>query len=472
MSTSIRKNFTYRSILTVSTYIVSLITFPYVTRVLGVENIGLVNFVDNTINYFILFATMGISILGVREISSVNSDVEKRNKAFANILGLNLLFTFVVTLLFIVCLTIIPLFRQYEDLFYIGIAKIIFTAFLVEWFFTGIEEFQYITVRSIIIKLVYVGSVFCFIKDSDDYKLYFILTTAVVVLNSVVNMLYIQQFVKIRVQELLSFHYLKANLSLGIYLLLNSMYSTFNVIFLGFVSDNVQVGLYTTAFKLYSIILAFFSAFTTVMLPRVNAILTQNDKDNFVKLINKSLSIIYTFSIPLIIFSMMMASNIISLLAGKEYGDAVIPMIIIMPTVLVVGISQILAVQIITPLRKDKVLLIASIMGAISGISMNVLLVPQFQSIGTAITLFSSETIVASVYIYYVTRKRIVNLCLPLLLENIMCCLPSAAICYLVNVLISNRLISMFVAFAVGGIIWALLCYRIPNNCLKLVLRK
>ena len=63
---SIKKNFAYKSILTISTYLMNFVTFPYVARVLGVDGIGLVSFVDNAINYFLLFATMGVATLGVR----------------------------------------------------------------------------------------------------------------------------------------------------------------------------------------------------------------------------------------------------------------------------------------------------------------------------------------------------------------------------------------------------------------------
>ena len=97
---SIKINFLYKSALTVSTYVIGFITFPYITRVLGVENIGIVNYIDNLTNYFLLFATMGISILGVREISSAGQNNKLRNKVFSNILGLNLIFTFILLLTF------------------------------------------------------------------------------------------------------------------------------------------------------------------------------------------------------------------------------------------------------------------------------------------------------------------------------------------------------------------------------------
>ena len=89
----------------------------------------------------------------------------------------------------------VPKFYQYKELFYIGTAKILFTAFIVEWFFSGIEDFKYISIRSIVVKCLYMASVFLFVKGKDDYMLYWILTICVVIVNAVVNMLYIRRFV-------------------------------------------------------------------------------------------------------------------------------------------------------------------------------------------------------------------------------------------------------------------------------------
>ncbi|MFT0588636.1 oligosaccharide flippase family protein [Bacteroides thetaiotaomicron] len=173
MQASIKKNFVYKSVLTISTYLMNFVTFPYVSRILGVDGIGLVSFVDNTVNYFLLFATMGISLIGVREIATVLNDRGKCNQIFSNILGLNLLFTIFTLVIYIFCILFIPQFNQYEELFYFGIAKIIFTIFLVEWFFTGLENFRYITVRSLLIKLLYVVAVFLGVRSQEDCKTYF-----------------------------------------------------------------------------------------------------------------------------------------------------------------------------------------------------------------------------------------------------------------------------------------------------------
>ena len=171
--TSIKRNFVYKSILTVSGYLVAFIIFPYVSRILGVSNVGLVNFVDNTLQYFLLFASMGINVLGVREIARVKDNLQERNKVFSNLIGVNLLFTLLTLAAYLIIVSSSPQLSQYKELFYTGSAKILFTAFLIEWFYTGLEDFRYITIRSVAVKLLYVFSIFLLVRGPQDYEIYF-----------------------------------------------------------------------------------------------------------------------------------------------------------------------------------------------------------------------------------------------------------------------------------------------------------
>lgn len=440
---SIKKNFAYKSVLTLSTYVMSFITFPYVSRVLGVERIGLVNFVDNTVNYFLLFATLGVNLLGVREIAGAKNDMDRQSKIFSNILGINLLFTILILAVYIVAIFLIPKFQQLSELFFIGTAKILFTTFLVEWFFTGIENFKYITIRSLLVKLLYVLAVFIFIKTSDDYKLYFILTVGVVVVNATINMLYVRKFVSISFADLFMVKYIKQNMVLGIYTIMTSMYITFNVMFLGLVSNDTEVGYYTTAFKLYSVVLGFFTAFTNVMLPRMSFLLANGEKDRFNELISKSFSVMSTFIVPLILCSIIMAPQIIYVLSGPGYEGAILPMRIIMPAALFVGIAQVLAVQVIMPLRRDKVLLLASFVGAIVSLIINICVVSQLRSVGSAIVLLSAETVVTATYIIYALKVHIFNFPISKIVRSILLSTPCGIICLFCAFYIENSYISL-----------------------------
>lgn len=457
MAESIKKNFAYKSILTVSNYLMNFITFPYVSRVLGVEKIGLVNFVDNTVNYFLLFATMGVGLLGVREIAAVKDNIEGRSKVYTNILGINLLFTAFTLVVYLLCISFITKLHQYEELFYIGTAKIIFTAFLAEWFFTGMENFRYITLRTIIIKSIYVVSVFLLIKDIEDYQLYFILTVGVVVINALINQSYIRKLVCLNWSKLQFNVYFKQNVVLGIYALMTSMYLTFNVMYLGFVSNNTEVGYYTTAFRLYTVVLGLFTAFTNVMLPRMTSLLANHAEKEFQELTNKSFSVMASFCIPLVSCSIILAPQIIYILSGAGYEGAILPMQIIMPAALAVGVAQVLAIQILIPLKKERLLLLASIIGGICSLIINISIVPSLKSIGSSLVLLSSEIIVTSIYLMFCLYKRLISIPIDVFFKSLFFSIPSAVICYLCVKWNNNPFFSVVLSVFIGGGCWAIL---------------
>lgn len=453
--TSIKRNFVYKSILTVSGYLVAFIIFPYVSRILGVGNVGLVSFVDNTVQYFLLFASMGINVLGVREIARVKDDPAARNRVFSNLMGVNLLFTLITLLAYFVIVTLLPELNRYDELFYIGSAKILFTAFLIEWFYTGMEDFRYITLRSVAVKILYVISIFLFVKGPQDYRMYFYLTVAMTVVNSVINLVHARGLVKVDFKEMFNFRYIGQNLTLGIYSVMTSMYLTFNVMYLGLMTGNVQVGYYTTAYKLYTVVVGLFSAFTSVMLPRMSALVSGDQTDRFRRLVTRSFSAMSLFSIPLILCSMVMAPQIVGVLAGPGYEGAVLPMRIIMPAVLFVGIAQVLALQILMPLGKEKVLLAASVAGAVVAVTVNVLTVKTLQCVGSAIVLLCSESVVTMAYVVYIYRNRIVTLPWSELLKNLALSLPSVLVAAACAFLIDNEYISLAAGVVASAGVWA-----------------
>ena len=463
-SPSIKKNFIYKSILTLSTYLINLMIFPYVSRVLGVEYIGLVNFVDNTVNYFLLFATMGMSILGIREIAAVKNDFQKKSQAFSNLMGMNIVFTLFTLVVYLTCIAVVPKFNQYEELFYIGAGKILFTAFLVEWFFTGVENFRYITLRSLFIKCIYVIAILLFIQSPADYRLYFILTVGVVVINALINTVYVYRFIDFRFKDLFFTRFYKQNCILGLYAIMTSMYLTFNVMYLGLVSDNVEVGYYTTAFKLYYVILGLFSAFTSVMLPRMSTLISEGEGQRFHELIGRSFMVITMFSVPLIVCTIALAPQMIFILAGGGYEGAILPMRIIMPAVLFVGIAQVLAIQVLIPMKKDKILLKASVVGASIAFLINLIAVHRLKSIGSALVLVVSETVVTLFYILYIHHQKLIQLPLRYLGRSVVSAMPAFLVCLFCSRMIDSPYLSFAVAFISGGIAWLVAFYLMKRG--------
>lgn len=390
---SIKKNFFYSAFLTTANYIFPLITYPYVSRVLGVHNIGICNFIDSIINYFVLFSMMGISTLGIREVAINKNNSERLNKVFCSLLSLNAATTFIGIIVLIIATYSIPKLYENAELMFFGGFKLFFNLFLIEWFYKGLEDFKYITVRTIIVKCLYVASVFVFVKQANDYPIYYLLTVLMIVINAVINIFHSKKIVSYSIKSVEIKSFIKPYIILGIYLLLTSMYVSFNVVYLGFVGGETQVGYYTTATRIYTILIALFTAFTGVMLPRMSSLLGEGRIVEFKEKLSKSIGVILSCSLPAIIYMIILAPEIIYLISGSGYEEAITPMRIIMPLFFIIGYEQILIVQTMMPLKLDKIIFRNSIIGAAFGISLNILLVGKYLAIGSAIVWLSCEVV-------------------------------------------------------------------------------
>ena len=162
---SLKKNIFYSGLLTTANYIFPLITYPYVSRVLGVTNIGVYNFVDSIINYFLMFSTLGIGIVGIREIAKNKDSKNALQDAFSKLFTINTISTTIALVVLLILMHTIPKLEENYELMWIGVLKLIFNYLLIEWFFKGVEDFKYVTNRTIVVKAIYVVLVFIFVKE-------------------------------------------------------------------------------------------------------------------------------------------------------------------------------------------------------------------------------------------------------------------------------------------------------------------
>lgn len=388
---SIKSNIFYNSSLTILNYIVPLITFPYITRMLGVDKIGMCDFVDSIINYFCLLSVMGISTIGVREIARCKGDKRELSRVFSSLVTIVLISTITIAVVLVICIFTIEEFYANRQLLYVGALKLVFNSLLVEWFFAGTENFKYITIRSTIIRIIYVLLVFLFVNESEDYYIYYCLTVGTIVLNAVVNFVYSCSYVRFSIRGISCKEYIKPFLIFGIYGVFTSLYTTFNVIYLGLVSSDSEVGFYSTATKLDRIILALFTAFTGVMMPRMASLASSGNREDFNALYVKSIQMLFSYSFPLICFCSIFADQIVNVIAGPGYEQSVVCLRIALPLIFIIGFEQVQIFQILIPLKKDNAVLLNSMIGGLVGLLLNFIIVPHYQSAGSSIVWLVSE---------------------------------------------------------------------------------
>lgn len=416
---------------------------------------------------------MGISTIGIREIAKTKGDDFQLSKTFSSLLMLNIISTVIVLIVLLLAVWLIPDLQKHREMMYIGALKLIFNCLLIEWFYKGLENFKFITQRTILVRLIYVVLVFVCVRDKDDYDIYYLLTVLTIVFNAFVNIFYSRKFIHVTLKGISMSPYLRSFFILGVYALLTSMYTSFNVAYLGFVAGETEVGYYTTAVKLYTMLISLYSAFTGVMMPRMSSLIAEGKYDDFKRLTDKSIDILLTFVMPVIVFSMIYAPQIISIISGPGYEAAITPMRIIVPLLLIIGYEQIIIIQVLTPLKKDKAILINSVLGGLVGVLMNLLLVSNLRCIGSAIVWVIAEITVLCSGQYFVAKY--VGLSFPLFKigRQLLATLPIFGICYVVKwVDFKDLLILIIGSCAIAIYYYVLNIYIYKNELIITLLNK
>lgn len=417
---SIRKNFSYNLILTLCNYLFPLITYPYVSRVLGVERIGICNFVDGIVNYFILFCSLGIASYGIRELAKNKENPEQRNYVFSNLIAFNGLSTIIALVALVSATLWLPSLQSYREFLWLGMLKLLCNMFLIDWFFQGIQEFKYITIRSVLVRLTFIVCLFVFVHTKEDVIIYYGLTVGSKVLNAIINWSYSTKYRKLSFRNLNLKLFVTPILAFGYYRILTSMYTSFNIVFLGFSSGDAEVGYFSTATKLYAILMSVFTAFTTVMVPKVSELLASGEKERLQIIANKSFSMLSILSLPVIIVSLFCAEDIILILSGPGYEGAYTPFRIVIFLLLVIGIEQILIQQFLMASDSNSSIIKVSTVGAVVGVTLNFLITPILGAIGSAISWGISELAVLFAGMYLVKKTLGIYLRYQPLFKNIL----------------------------------------------------
>ncbi len=442
---SIKKNLIYSILLTTSSYIMSLVVFPYASRILGPSSLGIVGFMEGTVGVFTLLTTMGINFLGIREIARSRHDSQAISSVYTNLITLLLIFTIVGVCGFIICASLIPNLRQHPQLIALGILSIIAQVFLIEWFYKGLENFKYITLRNIAVKVIYIISIFFLIKSPSDYLIYFALIVATYSLNATINIIYARKFVHFSFRYLNLKAYLKPYISIGIYTVLASLYITFNPMFLGATTNDIQVGYYSVSIKVFTIIFSSFTAITTVLMPRMSVLTANNEIEKLKENSYRTINIFTILATPLTILGIYYSPQIVNIISGNAYAGAILPMQILMPLLFINGYAQILNVQILMTINQDKTILKNSKIVCAILILLNIALVPFFGAIGSAIVWTTCE--LAMLILSQVATTRLVNVRFYFrpIISSIITSIPGMAIIVAISYLPLNQYIQAII---------------------------
>ena len=401
MARSIKTNYIFNLINTVSSFIFPVITFPYASRIMLAEGIGLVNFYQSIIQYLSLLTCLGIPMYAIREIAKVRDDPQECSKTTLEILSLHLFLTFLGYLIaYILCLSVTKI-QANIPLFIILSLTLILTTIGCEWFYQGIEDFKYITIRGLIVKIAAVIVLFTMVKTQEDILWYGGYCVIGVLGGNIFNFIRLRKFIHFtHLKNLHPFKHLKPALHIFLLNLIISLYVNLNSVMLGFLKDSESVGFFTAATRLSQIILGIVSALGTVMLPRLSHLAANNEMDEFNRLAQKAVQFMFAITLPLSIGCYFIAPYIIPIFCGMSYQPAIKTLQIISPAVFFIALSNIIGIQILYPQKQETKVIQSTAIGAITNIVLNFALIPQFSHLGAAISTLCAEITVASSLLY------------------------------------------------------------------------
>lgn len=409
MAQSVKVNYILNLINTGTQMLFPLITFPYVCRVIEADGIGQINFFQSIISYISLFTCLGIPMYAIREIARDRSDVVQMNRTAMEILLLHSMLTLVgYAIVAILCLTV-PQIQVNIPLFLILSLTIFFTAIGCEWFYQGIEDFKYITIRGLIIKTVSVVLLFIFVKSKTDLLYYGCYTVFGVLGGNIFNFFRLRKYIhreNIIFSELHIKRHVKPVLKVFSFSVVTSIYLQLNTVLLGFLKNALAVGYFAAATKVMQMLLTMSACLGSVMMPRASHLIAENKEDEFNRLIQKSYDFTLAIALPMTIGLIFCAPSLITALCGVKFEHSILPSQIIAPIILMVAISNVFGIQVLFPKGKINIVTLCCGIGAVADLLLNLCLIPFFSYIGTSIAYLGAE-VATTVSMYFIGRKYI-----------------------------------------------------------------
>lgn len=398
---SIKLNFIMNIMLSMSNFIFPFITFPYISRVLQPEAYGAVSSAVSFINIFNMFAQLGIPTYGVRACAKVRDNKQELTRTAHELLIINLVMNVFVYIALFLSILLVPELREEKTLYFIVSITILLTSIGMEWLYKALEEYTYITMRSLVFKLIAFICMFLFVQEKSDYVIYGGLTIFAASASNIFNVINIRKYIDLK--PVGGYHFKRHLKAVAIFFAMScatTIYTNLDSVMLKFMVSNTEAGYYTAAVKLKTILVSIVTSLGTVLLPRVTYYVEKGLLDEFKRVTAKALNFVSLFAVPLMIFFMIFAKEGILFFSGEEYLPSVPAMQVIMPTLLLIGITNILGIQVLIPLGKETVVLKSEVVGAIVDVIANAILIPIIGCTGAATGTLLAEFVVLIIQYY------------------------------------------------------------------------
>jgi len=466
------KNYFYNLLLTLANLLFPILSFPYVSRVLGPAGIGKVQFIFSFAQYFSIVASIGIPIYGLQQIARHREDKEARSKVFSELIIIHLITCALLTVIYLITIYSLSYFAPDRSM-YLGAGLLVLLGFsFIEWLYTGMEEFKSIALRSVAFKLIGLVLLYVFIKERNDFKGYLYIMMFSFLGNNILSFFLIKEKVKPIFSGLeLRKHMVPLLFILGT-TLAASMYTDMDTVLLGFLSNDRTVGLYTAAVKLSKITLPLVTSMGVILMPKIAKDFAQKNLIEVQKTLDQTFRFLVFFAIPIVFGLALLAPEFISLFSGKEFLPATTSMRILSLLPLIIGFGHLFLFLVLVPSGRNGEMFFCVITGLILSLILNILLIPYFKEVGSSIANICSEIVVTLLYFYFIKRDFSFTYEWSLIAKATLSALIFIPVIWLARELSMSLIFTLIISIVTCGITYIVLQWLLFRNLFVLEIKE
>lgn len=465
MQKSLLKNSIFNIVYTFSNILFPFITSIYVSRILLPVGVGKVAGAQNLVSYFVTLAALGLPSYGVREFAKVRENSERKNTLFTELFIINIISTTVSIIAYTVLLVWNNGFDNEWALYICCGLSIFFNYLNIDWIYQGLEEYGYITGRSIAIKIISLILLIVFVKKREDYIIYALLTSLALGGNYIFNVIHAHKIVSFSFTGLNIKRHIKPVTVIAGIIFMSTIYNKVDVTMLKIMSTDEAIGYYSYAQRTVNIVLTMCTAVTATLLPRLSYYY-ENDKIGFYRLLDKGIQILCFGVMPLAVGLFLVSQQAVILLYGNDFSPTGTTIQLMCPLILIKGFGDLLCYQLAYSSKNEHILLPASTFASVINVIGNAVLIPRYSQNGAVIASVLSE--LTTNIIQFIYLKRTVNYHIemkPVLMALISSILMGGSVLLIMNFNLPLVLI-LAIEIVIGGLVYFMLNLFMRNQVL------
>ncbi|WP_373598228.1 flippase [Paraclostridium bifermentans] len=408
MNNNLAKNIIYKLILNIFNICLPLIVSPYVLRVIGPENLGRINYAESIYTYFFAFASFGVYQYGIREVAKYRENKEKLSEFFTSCFVINLISSISMLIIYIIFIRVNQSLDSLQIILIVYSINIFSNIFYVEWANEGFENYKFITVKTVVIRIIYVVGIFALVRKQEDFIYYVILNVLFILFNNLTSFIFIKKNIGFNFKNLQIHCHIK-------YLLAGFIICNYGILFyqidktmLGTYGSELDVSLYSISNMIMFMILTMIQTILTVSVPRLVKTMS-DDSEEYNNLLNKLYKIYCMFTFPAAIGVIILSKYILIFYGGSQYIDANLTLKLFSIFMIIINIEMFIRNQVLYINGKEKIIAIYLLIAGVVNLVGNKIAIInlQLKSEGAILaTIIASILLLTLEYIYILKNMK------------------------------------------------------------------